>query len=70
MIEQTEMVVTEWNYTPPAEPLDPKEMVSNFTTLDVMKKRTSTKKGLHAGTQVVLFIKKKRSLNMREKIPT
>ncbi len=46
MIEQTEFVVTEWNYTPPAEPLDPKETVSNFTTLDVMKKRASTKKGI------------------------
>ncbi len=46
MIEQTEMVVTEWNYTPPAEPLDPEETVSNFTTLDVMKKRASTKKGI------------------------
>lgn len=40
------MVVTEWNYTPPAEPLDPEETVSNFTTLDVMKKRASTKKGI------------------------
>lgn len=46
VIEQTEMVVTEWNYTPPAEPLDPEETVSNFTTLDVMKKRASTKKGI------------------------
>jgi len=46
VIEQTEMVVTGWNYTPPAEPLDPKETVSNFTTLDVMKKRASTKKGI------------------------
>jgi hypothetical protein len=46
VIEQTEFVVTEWNYTLPAEPLDPKETVSNFTTLDVMKKRASTKKGI------------------------
>ena len=46
MIEQTEFIVTEWNYTPPAESFDPKETVSNFTTLDVMKKRTSAKKGI------------------------
>ena len=46
MIEQTEFVVTEWNYTAPAEPLDPEETVSNFTNLDVMKKRAANKKGL------------------------
>jgi hypothetical protein len=46
VIEQTEFVVTDWNYTPPAEPLDPEETVSNFTTLDVMKKRAANKKGL------------------------
>ena len=46
MIEQTEFVVTEWNYTPPADPVDPEEIISNFTTLDVMKKRTSVKKGI------------------------
>ena len=46
MIEQTEFVVTEWNYAPPAERLDPDVTVSNFTTLDVMKKRASNKKGL------------------------
>lgn len=46
MIEQTEFVVTKWDYTPPAELIDPAEAVSNFTTLDVMKKTASTKKGL------------------------
>jgi hypothetical protein len=46
VIEQTEFVVTEWDYNPPAEPLAPEETVSNFTTLDVMKKQAATKKGL------------------------
>jgi len=46
VIEQTEFVVTEWDYNPPAEPLAPEETVSNFTTLDVMKKHAATKKGL------------------------
>ena len=44
MIEQTEFVVTDWNYTPPDEPLDPKETVSNFTSLDVMKKQRTYEK--------------------------
>jgi hypothetical protein len=46
VIEQTEFIVTEWDYNPPAEPLSAEETVSNFTTLDVMKKRAATKKGL------------------------
>ena len=46
MIEQTELMVTQWYYTPPAEALDPREIVSNFTTLEVMKKRASNKKGI------------------------
>ena len=45
MIEQTELIVTEWNYHPPANPDEPNEIL-NFTTLDVMKKRASTKKGI------------------------
>ena len=45
MIEQTELVVTEWNYHPPLNPKEQQE-VFNFTTLDVMKKRASTKKGI------------------------
>ncbi len=45
MIEQTELIVTEWNYHPPANPDEAQEIL-NFTTLDVMKKRASTKKGI------------------------
>ena len=46
MIEQTEFVVTDWDYNPPAQAIAADETVSNFTTLDVMKKRAATKKGL------------------------
>ena len=45
MIEQTELIVTEWNYHSPANRDEPNEIL-NFTTLDVMKKRASTKKGI------------------------
>ncbi len=61
MIEQTELIVTEWNYTPPAEPLDPEEIVSNFTTLEVMKKRASTKKGI-ACRYTCRFVYKKETI--------
>ena len=46
MIEQTEMIVTEWKYSPPSGvPVVDKE-IQSFTELDVMKKRASTKKGI------------------------
>jgi hypothetical protein len=61
VIEQTEFVVTEWNYTPPAEPLDPDEIVSNFTNLDVMKKRAANKKGL-ACRYTCKFVYKKQTI--------
>ncbi len=46
MIEQTELIVTEWNYHPPANFNDSTDKILNFITLDVMKKRASTKKGI------------------------
>ena len=46
MIEQTELVVTEWHYHPPANSLEAGEKISNSTFLDVMKKRAATKKGI------------------------
>ncbi len=46
MIEQTELVVTEWHYHPPSGILEPGERSSNFTSLDVMKKRAADKKGI------------------------
>ncbi|MBK5270990.1 MAG: hypothetical protein JJE22_08255 [Bacteroidia bacterium] len=46
MIEQTELVVTEWHYHPPANSIDTKENISNDISLDVMKKRAADKKGI------------------------
>ncbi len=45
MIEQTELVVSAWNYNPPAIPIAPEQLTSSVT-LDVMKKRTAEKKGI------------------------
>ena len=46
MIEQTELIVTRWHYQPPANSMAAQEKISNFTSLDVMKKRAGTKKGI------------------------
>lgn len=46
MIEQTEMVVTKWHYTPPAEPIAEDAAILGFTSLAVMRKRAPTKKGI------------------------
>jgi hypothetical protein len=46
MIEQTELVVSEWHYHPPVNSIEALEKISDFTTLDVMKKRAATKKGI------------------------
>ena len=46
MIEQTELIVTEWHYYPPGRAIDEKEFISELTTLDVQKKRAPTKKGI------------------------
>ena len=46
MIEQTELVVTEWHYHPPVNTGETGAKISQFTTLDVMKKRAATKKGI------------------------
>lgn len=46
MIEQTELIVTEWHYHPPVNSKEAGEKISNFTSLDVMKKRAATKKGI------------------------
>lgn len=46
MIEQTELIVTEWHYHEPAN-LPGKEIkISHTTTFDVMKKRAGIKKGI------------------------
>src|SRR5487761_1902281 len=46
MIEQTELIVTEWDYHPPSKSPEELEKVSNLISLDVMKKRAATKKGI------------------------
>jgi hypothetical protein len=47
MIEQTELVVSKWVYNPPVNSIDEDEKkLTSYITLDVMKKRTSTKKGI------------------------
>lgn len=47
MIEQTELVVSKWLYRPPAGSLeDAGEQLTSYISLDVMKKRAATKKGI------------------------
>jgi len=47
MIEQTELVITKWQYHPPVNSIedDPEKLFSSIS-FDVMKKRASTKKGI------------------------
>jgi hypothetical protein len=47
MIEQTELVVSKWNYNPPVSSIEEAgDKLTSYITFDVMKKRTSTKKGI------------------------
>lgn len=46
MIEQTELVISDWIYTPPANASDPGEKITSYISLDVMKKRAANKKGI------------------------
>ncbi|MEP7377365.1 MAG: hypothetical protein ABI675_28440 [Chitinophagaceae bacterium] len=46
MIEQTELIVTAWHYKPPVHSIDGGRKISNSISLDVMKKRAGTKKGI------------------------
>jgi hypothetical protein len=47
MIEQTDLVVSKWDYEPPLNPIEGSEdKLTSYVTLDVMKKRTATKKGI------------------------
>jgi len=45
MIEQTDLVISEWLYTPPADSSDPGGAISHIS-LDVMRKSAPTKKGI------------------------
>ena len=46
MIEQTELVVTEWIYNTPTNLLDDSIKTVFYLDFDVMKKRVATKKGI------------------------
>ena len=46
MIEQTELVVTQWHYHEPVITSKKEEKISQLISLDVMKKRAPTKKGI------------------------
>jgi len=46
MIEQTPLVVTEWHYHPPVNAGEDGKPISNLISLEVMRKRVSTKKGI------------------------
>ncbi|MEO6540586.1 MAG: hypothetical protein ABIN74_06345 [Ferruginibacter sp.] len=45
MIEQTDLIVSKWEYHPPLNSI-PEEKLTNRISLEVMKKRTATKKGI------------------------
>jgi hypothetical protein len=47
MIEQTELVITKWQYNPPVNLIEdnPEKLFSSIS-FDVMKKRAATKKGI------------------------
>jgi hypothetical protein len=46
MIEQTELVISKWIYTPPSITEGVKETMTSTIEFDVMRKRVSTKKGI------------------------
>ena len=46
MIEQTELVVTGWEYKEPRRPIEHDDVVEHYISLDTMKKRAATKKGV------------------------
>jgi hypothetical protein len=59
MIEQTELVVSKWQYQPPLNSIEgADDKLTSFITLDVMKKRTITKKGIACRFTVEFFFEK------------
>ena len=46
MIEQTNLVISKWQYTAPATPVADDEQLTGSISLSVMKKRAPTKKGI------------------------
>ncbi|MGF2411646.1 hypothetical protein [Ferruginibacter sp.] len=46
MTEQTELVLSKWEYTPPQSAIADEEKIVSTLSLNVMKKRAPTKKGI------------------------
>jgi len=46
LIEQTELLVTGWDYKEPAREIAPDDSVENHLSIEVMQKRNSIKKGV------------------------
>ena len=46
MIEQTELIITEWHYHPPVESMENDKKLLSSLSLEVMKKRKADKKGI------------------------
>jgi len=47
MIEQTELIVSKWNYFPPKNSIEnANEKLTSYITFDVKQKRATTKKGI------------------------
>lgn len=40
------MIITGWDYHPPVQAITPESLISSATSLDAMRKRASTKKGI------------------------
>ena len=46
MIEQTNLVISKWQYTAPANAVEDDEQITGSISLSVMKKKAPTKKGI------------------------
>jgi hypothetical protein len=46
LIEQTELIVTGWEYKGPGRPVEQGDIVENYISIETMKKRAATKKGI------------------------
>jgi len=46
MIEQTELIISKWEYRPPLNSIETSEKLTSYISLDVMKKRVAAKKGI------------------------
>lgn len=59
MIEQTELIVTKWNYQPPSKSIEEaEENLTSSISFDVMKKRAADKKGIACRFTCQFFFEK------------